>query len=114
LVHSRHRVAPPERPFGFGGQPENPRKVDRRRVPEQRHSDEVTGATLKDGETGGTWTGPASCWASPAAPDDGLAACIAKMPTAGTISDGSVNRNWTGPGELGQPGVRVLPEGKPV
>jgi hypothetical protein len=48
------------------------------------------------------------------APDDGLAACIAKMPTAGTISDGSVNRNWTGPGELGQPGVRVLPEGKPV
>jgi hypothetical protein len=39
------------------------------------------------------------------APDDGLAACIAKMPTAGTISDGSVNRNWTGPGELGQPGV---------
>jgi hypothetical protein len=32
-------------------------------------SDEVTGATLKDGETGGTWTGLASCWDSPAAPD---------------------------------------------
>lgn len=62
--------------------------------------DEVTGATLNGGETGGTWTEGRRAAGHQRGPDGGLAVFVAEMPTAGTISGGSVNPNATAPVNL--------------
>jgi hypothetical protein len=59
------------------------------------NSDEVTGATLNGGETGGTWIKVADLLNQTGGPDAGLAVFVAEMPTAGTVSGGSVNPNPT-------------------
>jgi hypothetical protein len=106
---TRHdRVARIERSFGFGDEPVNkpaagdlisvalpnttPPRVDGCLQIYSENSDKITGATLNDGETSGTWAKAGELLDVTGAPDGGLAVFVTEMPTAGTISGGSVNR----------------------
>jgi hypothetical protein len=78
------------------------------------NSDEVTGATLNDGATGGTWTKAGELLGVTGGPDGGLAVFVAEMPTAGTISGGSVNPNSTTPVNAVSLTLGFFLRGKPV
>jgi hypothetical protein len=57
------------------------------------NSDEVTGATLNGGETGGTWNKAGELLGVTGGPDGGPAKFATEMPPAGTISGSSDNPN---------------------
>jgi hypothetical protein len=78
------------------------------------NSDEVTGATLNGGETGGTGTKAGELLGVTGGPDGGLAVFVTEMPTAGTISGGSVNPNPTTPVNSVSLTFGFFLQGKPV
>ena len=79
------------------------------------NSDEVTGATLNGGETGGTWTKAAELLGViGGVPTADWPCSFTEMPTAGTISGGSVKPNSTGPVKSVSPTFGFFLRGKPV
>jgi hypothetical protein len=84
--------------LALAASPRIPGRLTGGAFPSSDDPDEVTGATLDSGETGGTWTKARWPLGVTAGSDGGLAVLVAEMPTTGTISADSVNPNSPRPG----------------